>query len=476
MSLRCWFIAISTWVVTLHTQPAQAKEYISTDSISLVRSGDVVQLVMRIDVDRKQIGKDDVLLVAPQLTASKDSAAFPSVGVYGRNTYYYNVRAGRIQLQEPGAPRLRAKDTPMPVIYAATLKYEPWMDFASVKVRITTDRFCDGIVQETERTVLQMVPQVIVTPPKPEAFRPKSINKKAYVDFIVNRTEIKPDYHDNRNELARIKNTIDSVNNDPTTRLVGIHIKGWASPEGPYDNNIRLAKGRSNSLRQYMIDNYGIDPTRIKSEYEPEDWPGLRDSVERSNLPHREEMLRIIDSDEEPDARLRRIKVKYPKEYLHILKNFMPYLRHSDYRIDYEQAPSPAALKPRVDSVWALPPADRLTDDSPKGFIPFKPDFALKTNLLFDAAGAFNFEVEIPFGRNRQWSIMLEDWFPWYVWHNNSRAYEIWTVGAELRRWFDPCPGKRPALTGNFVGLYAALGKYDIEWKSVGDQGEFTSF
>ena len=96
---------------------------------------------------------------------------------------------------------------------------------------------------------------------------------------------------------------------------------------------------------------------------------------------------------------------------------------------------------------------------------------ALKTNLLFDAALAPNVEVELPL-RDRRWSVMAECWFPWYVWHHNSRAYQLLYVGAEGRRWLGDRRRHDP-LEGHFVGFFAGGGKYDFEWDSEGYQGEF---
>ena len=100
---------------------------------------------------------------------------------------------------------------------------------------------------------------------------------------------------------------------------------------------------------------------------------------------------------------------------------------------------------------------------------------AVKTNLLFDAALTPNIEVERWFGKHNHWSAMAEVWFPWYTAHHNSRAYQVLNIGAELRYWMFPHNGNLRPLHGQFLGLYAAGGKYDIEWGSNGDQGEFTS-
>lgn len=81
---------------------------------------------------------------------------------------------------------------------------------------------------------------------------------------------------------------------------------------------------------------YKLPEGLIATEFEPEDWEGLRRMVENSNIDNRAGILALIDSDLAPDAKEARIKSKYPKEYRFMLQNFYPALRHTDYRITYE--------------------------------------------------------------------------------------------------------------------------------------------
>lgn len=99
---------------------------------------------------------------------------------------------------------------------------------------------------------------------------------------------------------------------------------------------------------------------------------------------------------------------------------------------------------------------------------------ALKSNVLFDLALAPNAELEMPLGRSQRWSVMGEWWGPWWLWRANSNSYEILTLGGELRYWLGDRRIHR-SLTGWFFGGYGAWAKYDLEWKSVGDQGEVWS-
>ena len=478
---------------------ADAQDTLAIDHAKLIRVGDSVQLTMRIDLRDSKVGKHEIVLIEPIVEAPDEAVILPSVGIYGQMPYYYYIRSGNNWLQQPGDMMYRAKKIKEPIQYAITMPYEAWMDTAKVNITVSSNQYCEGTTTLSGFTVYSAEPKIHSTPPVMESVK-MSKSGRAHIDYVVNITEINPTYHDNAKELRKIGATIDSVRNDTANTISDITIKGYASPEGPYDNNVRLAKGRSQSLTSHIADTYKIPRELMRTDYQPEDWEGLRRDVEASHLPHKVEILAIIDDtslNHDLDAKLQLIKVRYPKDYSYILKNIMPYLRHSDYTINYNRR-IVHRKEGVTDTLWTLPQGKgHLLPPTEARLRPIRPLFALKTNLLFDAIMAPNFEVEVPFGKNREWSIMVEDWFPWWLFDKNAKgdtnpyrsygvpygntsksyrtSYEVWMVGAELRRWFSKCWGDRPLMTGHFVGLYLASGKYDIERKGVGDQGEFVS-
>ena len=98
------------------------------------------------------------------------------------------------------------------------------------------------------------------------------------------------------------------------------------------------------------------------------------------------------------------------------------------------------------------------------------PLFAVKTNLLFDAALMPNIELEVPIGK--RWSLNGEYMFPWWLINDDRYCLQVLMGGVEVRYW----PGRRSGrdvLTGHFLGLYAGGGKYDLQWDKNGYQGEF---
>ena len=178
-------------------------------------------------------------------------------------------------------------------------------------------------------------PELIFVQPKAEIMKSRSLSGSAYIDFPVDQTVIYPDYRRNTTELGKIQATIDSVRNDKDVTITSVWLKGFASPESPYKHNTELAIGRTAALKKHIGQLYHFADSIIQTDYEPEDWAGLRRYVEQSNINYRAEILALIDSDMEPDAKEAKIKRTYPDEYRFMLQNFYPALRHTDYRIDY---------------------------------------------------------------------------------------------------------------------------------------------
>lgn len=96
-----------------------------------------------------------------------------------------------------------------------------------------------------------------------------------------------------------------------------------------------MAKGRTEALKRHILQLYDFADSLIVTDHEPEDWAGLRRYVENSNISHRVEILDLIDSDMEPDAKEARIRHAYPEEYRFLLQHCYPALRHTDYLINY---------------------------------------------------------------------------------------------------------------------------------------------
>ncbi len=300
-------------------------------------------LSMELDISGLGLTRDRQFTVTPVIESSDSDACreFEPVIVAGHNLYYKHIREN--DLDGTAIYKYGRSGT---LRYSDYIDAEPWMENAVIRLRYDIAGCCGSIVARGNDTLQVLVKPV---PPVPPVFKPafryispvadavktRELKKRSYVDFPVNKTTIYPDYRNNATELSRITATIDSVRADSDITITSISIKGFASPEGGYKHNAWLAENRTAALKDYVENLYRFEPGFIKTDFEPEDWEGLRQYVEASSLASRDGILEIIDSDMQPDAKDARIRRRYPRDYAFLLKEVYPALRHSDYKIDY---------------------------------------------------------------------------------------------------------------------------------------------
>ena len=313
---------------------------LSVTSINATRADGELRLDIGINPRDIDPGRDREVVFTPVVISAdgRDSVAMPSIRVAGRNRYYSHLRNHDL----PEGTRLYSAGSDATIDYRASVPFSPWMERCRIDMRAATARCCDPLATAPE-TPLALLDYT--TP----AYQPefgfvaltgdeaveRAAEGSAFIDFIVNRTEIRPTYRRNTVELAKIIESIDLVKNDPDATITRVTIKGFASPEGSYSNNVRLAMGRTQALKEYVREHYSFDPAIMSTDYEPEDWEGLVTRLRKLDIPHRDEILAIATSDMEPDPRNAEIQRRFPEQYRFLLDSIYPALRHSDYKVNY---------------------------------------------------------------------------------------------------------------------------------------------
>ena len=237
--------------------------------------------------------------------------------------------------------------------YTDVADRQPWHNGAEVVME------CDlcgcGDVDKSEQIPLgRLLPPdpwelIDLANKEPDPGKPmRELHGSAYITFVVDRWEMKPDYMDNRRELRKITDTLDIMVADKNITVNTIKIHGWASPESPYEHNRMLATNRAKSLTEWLRKNYSLPATAFApAEATPENWIGLREAVEQMStdlLPHRQQILATIDRvladldnnvTNKADRDEHAIRANYPDEYRYLLKEVYPGLRRSDYEITF---------------------------------------------------------------------------------------------------------------------------------------------
>lgn len=310
---------------------------VTVNNLKIERNGAYLVVDMDMDISKLDVSSNRAVLLTPRLVNGNDSIDLPSIGIYGRRRYYYYVRNGESMLTDKNEMSYRAAKKPDTVPYHNIFAYEKWMNGAMLSLYRSDYGCCSALVDEDYgllgRHVEMFFPELVYAHGD---VKERSKEGSAFVDFPVDKTVIYPEYRNNTVELGKIQASIDSVRNDRDVTITSVWLKGFASPESPYSHNTDLAIGRTAAVKKYIQQLYKFADGMISTDYEPENWEGLRKYVEKTNLEHRSEILALIDSDMEPDAKEAKIKRTYPEEYRFLLQNCYPALRRTDYRIDYK--------------------------------------------------------------------------------------------------------------------------------------------
>lgn len=312
------------------------------DSVLTQKKSDSLKVAFRLHLDSLQLKSEQQLVFTP-LIAGEDTIALNPIIINGKNQNIRYLRKSSKLKNSQAVVVRRRNDTEQQVLFSQTLPYRKWMK--AFNLSMTEDLCGCGNMMDQDTTLManiQPTPRICrdhYVKPKAEAIKVRAEKGEAYLSFKLNKSDILADFRENATELRKITSTIDLVKNDKDVSITNIDIHGYASPDGPYDNNVRLANNRAAALRNYVCNLYTIDKKLFTYHATPEDWEGFKKKVEASNLADKSAILAVANSSLTPDAKDLKIKKLYPASYRYIMSEIYPRLRHSDYTVTYTVRP-----------------------------------------------------------------------------------------------------------------------------------------
>lgn len=174
-------------------------------------------------------------------------------------------------------------------------------------------------------------------------------------------------FRDNRTQLERfLKSTGKAMKDGSIDKIV---IRSYASPDGSSKANERLAAGRAEELKAYLVREGDIPPALIEHHAEGIAWDRLREMVAASDMQHKEEVLEILDNtpvwvhDSEGNITGSRkqqlMDLNGGRTYNYMLENFFPDLRNSSNAALYLRI---MAKRPETEA-YPAPPDTSLTPE-----------------------------------------------------------------------------------------------------------------
>ena len=360
MKRNIQFIVLVLAALCLNTEEAfaQNRSYsgdIGIEPVRLEQRGDFLYIDMNFILKDVKVRTAHGVDFIPQLVAPANTYNLPKVSVKGKDEYLaYERRLSLMSAKEKRkhvAPYLvkksnkRTNDT---IRYRYVLPYESWM--ADAKLNVQRDE-C-GCGESTLMSVQPVIDQVtlerilspyIVNPhfayvePKVEVVKSREIQAECFLDFEVNKINIRPEYMNNPRELAKIRVMIDDLKLDPSIKVNRLDIIGYASPEGTLATNKRLSEGRAMALRDYLASRYDFPRNQYHIIFGGENWDGLIDALETLDMDYKNEMLDIIQDipiEKGRETKLMQLRGGVPYRYL--LKNVFPSLRVAICKVNYD--------------------------------------------------------------------------------------------------------------------------------------------
>ena len=309
-----------------------------------------VDVAFRLNLNNLKLKAEQQLILTPLLAADGDTTALQPIIINGRSQQIRMQRAGKLDAKNNQGEQpivvMRKNGTEQSISYSQSVERMRPVEADQLQVLAAQDLCGCGDIKNQDQTLITTIdnldawmPALAFVKPAAEARKQRAEKGEAYLSFRVNKTDIVVDLFDNSRELAKITKTIDLVREDKNVQITGINIHGFASPDGPYANNERLARERAASLKNYVANLYPINAKLFSSNSTPEDWDGFRRKVQQSNLANKEEIIKISNSSLAPDDKDKRIRQLYPHDYAVIMSDIYPRLRHSDYTVSYTVRP-----------------------------------------------------------------------------------------------------------------------------------------
>ncbi len=334
-----------------------------------------------------------------------------------------------------------------------------------------------------------------------------------------------PAYRENRSELARFLDVVRRARAEGRAeRLV---IRSYASPDGAARSNERLSRLRADSLESFLRRETGLPASMIEKRAEGIAWQMLRELAAASEMPARDEAVRIIDRtpvwifDAEGrivDGRKKRLmELRGGVPYRYMMEQLFPVLRSSlavtlytktdekaeaarrdslacaeaaeaaakrarllaeeaARRAASEQAAAKAAARAAAEAKAAAAKeaetkaaeAKAAEAAARRAATDAEPlhRLALKTNLLYDAILMPSLGIE--YRIDDRWSVALEADVAWWRRDSRHKYYQIATLMPEARYWFRT----RKPWHGHYVGAFVGGSWYDLENGGKGYKGE----
>lgn len=346
------FFVIALMILAGSTLDAQT--IISNES--LTHDGTDVTVSFDIDTDVKGIPSRRKEVIIPYIYNGKDTVYLDAVEVYGKGRYKRERQVNHIAGDKDW--ELDDNQTLKGDIYSyrAQTPLKRWMKPANLGIRrqlvgcaCEKDRADENIAEASLFEEPALPPRRTPAYVLADAAREWDFGQdELEIIFKVSKIEIDSSVFNNEVTFGKILAAVDKIFADPKYKMDKIEVAGYASPEGSVSFNKWLGINRAKALISYIIDQrpqYGLTEDDFRIRNGEENWPGLKRVLKDSNMPEKQTVIDIIDSDATNDQKKLAIKsLDGGKVWKKMLDDIYPHLRSARYLAVYYDSTSDEAV------------------------------------------------------------------------------------------------------------------------------------
>ena len=151
---------------------------------------------------------------------------------------------------------------------------------------------------------------------------------EADIMFLIQQAELRSSEL-KKDEIDEWKGIVENVSMTPDQN-VNVEISAYASPDGGFELNDKLAAEREKNTNQYLkkeLKRLDVNAP-VSARYTAQDWEGFRQLVEKSNIQDKDIILRVLASYEDLEERERQIR-NISSVFSVLADEILPQLRRS---------------------------------------------------------------------------------------------------------------------------------------------------
>ena len=172
----------------------------------------------------------------------------------------------------------------------------------------------------------------------PDTFqRVRAQRQEANIKFLINQANLRKSELKN-NSVTEFVRMLQKINADREgLNLRNVEVSAYASPEGGFNFNDKLANKRQNTGEGYVRGQLKQNKVQanVDAHYTAQDWEGFQKLVQASNIQDKDVILRVLSMYKDPEERERQIR-NMSAGFRELATGILPELRRARLIINYE--------------------------------------------------------------------------------------------------------------------------------------------